>query len=135
VARGHEAATIHLQVIPRLACSTSTEYKGGNGMKAYFLSIRDDDMDQGGFTVFANNVQEARKQADSKDLQYERWIDIQAHRSPLYDGMENLSEVELCKLQWREGWNWVDRYDMPDPDEATDDDFYKWYEGNFGAKL
>jgi hypothetical protein len=32
VARGYEAATIHLQVIPRLACSTSTEYKGGKGM-------------------------------------------------------------------------------------------------------
>lgn len=99
-------------------------------MKAYFLSIKDDDMDQGGFIVFANTVQEARKQADSKDLQYERWIDIQAHRDKKYDGMENLSDAELALVQWKDGWRWVD-HEEPDADEVTDEDFIKWYERTF----
>lgn len=99
-------------------------------MKAYYLSIRGDE-DQGHFLVFAKTVNEARKQADSNDLQYDRWIDVQAHRAKRWDDKENLPEHDLAKEQWREGWRWIDRYDLPDPDEATDEEFYKWYGENF----
>jgi len=95
-------------------------------MKAYFVSVKDND-DQGGFTVFANTVQEARKKIPG-DLEYDRWIDVQAWRTKQFDNMENLSKAELTKAQWRDGWNWEDYYNMPDCDEATDEDFYKWYD-------
>lgn len=99
-------------------------------MKAYYVSIRDDD-DQGGFTVFANTVQEARKKVPG-DLVYERWIDVQAHRSKQFDGMENLSKAELAKEQWRDGWIWEYYTNAPDCEEATDEEFYKWYESIWG---
>lgn len=99
-------------------------------MKAYFLSIKDDGLDQGGFIVFANTAQEARKQAGSKDLQYDRWIDIQAHRDKKYDNLENLPDAQLALRQWKDGWQWID-HDEPDTDVTSDEEFIKWYEARF----
>ena len=101
-------------------------------MKAYYLSIRGDD-DEGGEIVFANNVQEARKQIYSTDIQFESWIYVQAHRQKLWDGKENLSTRELRKEQWREGW-WFHQDGAPDCDEGTDEEFYAWYDKNFEVK-
>lgn len=53
------------------------------------------------------------------DLDPETWLDVQAHRRPAFDGMENLTKAELWKECWRDGW-WFHEYDVPDPDEATD---------------
>lgn len=98
-------------------------------MKAYYLSIRDND-DEGGEIVFANTAQEARKQVYGTDLQFESWIDVQAHRYKNWDGKENLPLIELRKEQWREGW-WFHEGGAPDPDEDTDEAFYDWYKKNF----
>jgi len=99
-------------------------------MKAYFLSIRDDDMQQGGFTVFADTVQEARKQVYKKGLDVENWIDVQAHRDKKFDGLENLTPAELANRQWREGWQWYD-IEFPHEEDTTDEEFYIWYEKEF----
>lgn len=99
-------------------------------MKAYYLSIKDNE-DEGTELVFANTVQEARKQVNSTDFQYDSWIEVQAHRAKTYDGMENLTDAELAKEMWRKsGWQWFDRH-TPDPDETTDDEFIKWYKKEF----
>lgn len=100
-------------------------------MKAYYVSIRDDD-DAGGGITFAHTAQEARGHYHAFDLNPERWIDVQAHRSKHFDGMENLSKAELAKEQWRDGW-WFHQSGSPDVDEATDEEFYTWYESVFGA--
>lgn len=97
--------------------------------KAWYLDIKDDP-DQGAFIVFADTRNEARGQAGQNDLIYDRWIDVQARRAKQYDGMENLSDVELALHQWHDGWRWFD-FNYPDPDEATDEEFIKWYEDNF----
>lgn len=99
-------------------------------MKAWYLSVKDGD--DGHFVVFADNRNAARNQADSKDLVYDRWIDIQAHRARKWDGLEKLSDAELNNRLWRDGWQWLE-YAAPDPDETTDEDFYKWYESIFGS--
>lgn len=97
-------------------------------MKAYYVSIKYDE-DQGGHIVFANTVQEARKKVPG-DLDYESWLDVQAHRDKHFDDMENLTKAELAKEQWRHGW-WFFQNDYPDPDEATDKEFIDWYEETF----
>lgn len=101
-------------------------------MKAYYLSIRDDD-DQGGKIVFAKTAQEARKQVYGTDLDFESWIDVQAHRYKKWDNKEDLSQLELAREQWREGW-WFHAYGCPDADEGTDEEFDKWHKDSFGDK-
>lgn len=98
-------------------------------MKAWYLSVKDGD--DGHFVVFADTRNGARNQADSKDLIYDRWIDIQAHRAPKWDGLDILSQRGLDKELWRDGWGWLE-YSTPEPEETTDDEFYEWYDKNFG---
>lgn len=106
-------------------------------MKAYRLSIKDDD-DAGNAIVFANTVREAKKQVWGHDTLVDAleggWINLQAHRSEEYDGMEDLDAAHLALQQWKNGWRWFD-VNYPDPDEATDDEFLKWYEDNFGGAM
>ena len=102
-------------------------------MKAYYLDIKNDP-DQGAFIVFANTRNEARSQADSNNLMYDTWLDIQAIRANEYDGLESLKNSELQLKQWRNGWRWFD-VDYLDPDETTDTEFYEWYKSNFEIKL
>ena len=99
-------------------------------MKAWYLSVKDSD--DGSFIVFANTRNEARNQADSNDLMYDRWIDIEARRAPRWDGKENLPKRELDKELWRDGWQWLE-YHAPEPEETTDEEFYAWYDKHFGA--
>ena len=98
-------------------------------MKAYYLSIKDND-DAGGAIVFANTVREAKKQVWSHDMLVDAleggWIALRAHRDKRYDGMENLDPAHLALQQWKDGWHWFD-IDYPDPDEATDQEFIDWY--------
>lgn len=97
-------------------------------MKAYITGIRDDD-DAGNEIVFAETAKKARSKVWGTDFTAfaESYIDIYAHRYPQYDGLEDLSPRELAKTQWRDGW-WFHQDDYPDPDEATDEDFYEWYD-------
>lgn len=99
-------------------------------MKAYTLRVIDD-YDQVQVIVFANTAKEAKKQFNSTGLETEQYIDIRVKRHPEFDNMENLSEIELAKNQWREGWTWYDE-DTPDPEETTDEEFYEWYKNNLG---
>ncbi len=99
-------------------------------MKAYYLSIQDDP-DQGTFVVFADTRNQARSQADGHDLFYDSWLDIHAVRAKKYDDLENLSEAELHLKLWHDGWRWYDIDDMPDVDEATDQDFLDWHKRTF----
>lgn len=103
-----------------------------NGLKAYSLSIKDDD-DQGQVIVFAENATKAKAFIVSTDLMWDSYLDVRVHRAKAFDGMENLSKAELAKNQWRDGWRWFDM-DYPDPDEATDEEFLSWYENMFGDK-
>ncbi len=100
-------------------------------MKAWYLAIKDGD--DGRFVVFSDTRNGARNQADSNDLMYDRWIDIEAHRAPKYDGLETLTKRELDKVLWRDGWEWLD-YSCQPPEETTDEQFYEWYDGIFGVK-
>lgn len=101
-------------------------------MKAYYLSIKDDD--EGVMAVvFANNAKEAKKQIYGSymmDYWSGEWIYLRVNRAKRYDGMENLDAAHLALQQWHDGWRWFDR-DYPDPDEATDDEFLEWYRKNF----
>ncbi|WP_407107258.1 hypothetical protein [Rhodococcus aetherivorans] len=101
-------------------------------MKAYKLEIANDDE---GICeiVFAKTARLARKLVDGTDLYYERWIDVRATRYPAFDGMEGLSKREFAKETWRHGWQWYDLL-APDPDEAADEEFYEWYDSEFGVK-
>lgn len=102
-------------------------------MKAYYLSVRDED-DAGGAIVFANTAKEAKKQVFGYDELVDAlqggWIDLRANRAREYDDMESLDGPRLALEQWKNGWRWFD-VDYPDPDEATDKDFLDWYERNF----
>lgn len=98
-------------------------------MKAYYVSLRSDD-EAGGGIVFAKTAQEARGMYHTWDLDPENWLDVQAHRRPNFDNMENLSKMELMKECWRDGW-WFHESNVPDVNEATDQDFYDWYERTF----
>jgi len=98
-------------------------------MKAYILRANGDD-DQGQVVVFANTSKEAKKKFYSTDLLCDSHIDIRVKRCPEYDDMENLSQFELAKEQWRNGWRWFD-YNTPDPEETTDEEFFYWYDQTF----
>ena len=100
-------------------------------MKAWYLEIKDGD--DGRYVVFADTRNDARAQADSNDMMYDRWIDIQATRAPQWDGKENLPKRELDKELWRDGWTWLD-FATPYPEETTDEQFYKWYDSVFSPK-
>lgn len=100
-------------------------------MKAYSLSIKDND-DAGNEIVFAENAKAARNKIGDLADSLEEWIDLRVHRAKEYDGMEHLTDAQLANKQWRNGWRWFEM-DYPDPDEATDDEFFKWYEANFSA--
>ena len=103
-------------------------------MKAYSLSIAGDD-DAGNAIVFANTVKEAKKQVfqheSLADALGGEWIYLRARRAKEYDGMENLDDAHLALKQWHNGWRWFD-IDYPDPDEATDAEFLKWYKEIYG---
>lgn len=101
-------------------------------MKAYILGMRSDP-DEGNEIVFADTVREAKKQAIGMDF-YESsgdWLDLYANRYKKYDDLEHLTRKELALHQWRDGWWWHEP-GYPDPDEGTDQDFYKWYDSTFG---
>lgn len=103
-------------------------------MKAYYLSIADDSEGVQA-VVFANNAREAKKRVYRTylvDYWSGEWIYLRVNRAKRFDGMEDLTESQLARVQWRDGWQWTDAYDMPDPDEATDEQFDTWYEGTFG---
>lgn len=104
-------------------------------MKAYYLSIKDDD--EGIVAVvFAENAREAKKKVYSTylvDYWSGEWIYLRVNRAKKFDGKEKLTESELALFQWREGWRWND-HDYPDPDEATDEEFLEWYKDNFESK-
>lgn len=93
-------------------------------MKAYILGIKGDD-DAGNEIVFAETAKEARKMVS---LTYDSWIDVYARRCKEFDGMENSTPKEMLYKCWKEGW-WF--HQSPLPDEATDEEFDKWYEENF----
>lgn len=102
-------------------------------MKAWYLDIKDDP-DQGAFVVFANTRNEARMQAASHDLIYDRWIDVQARRYRSCDGLEKLDKPNLMLKLWREdGWRWWD-IEYPDPDTTGSQEFLDWYERTFYGK-
>lgn len=101
-------------------------------MKAYILEMRDDP-DAGCEIVFANTAKEAKRQAIGKDF-YEmsgEWLELRVRRLKKFDGMERLSKAEIAKECWRDGW-WFFESGYPDPDEATDQEFYDWYSATFG---
>lgn len=101
-------------------------------MKAYYLSVKDED-DAGQAVVFATSSKEAKKQVFSHDELVIAldggWINLRVNRAKRYDGLEN-SDTDLALAQWKDGWRWFDRYDMPDPDTATDQAFLDWYRDN-----
>ena len=102
-------------------------------MKAWTIGIKDDP-DQGQAVVFADTRNDARLYADSYDLMYERWIDIEAHRFKSMDGKEKLDRAHLMLELWRDhGWRWFD-IEYPDPDTATDEEFLWWYHVTFDRK-
>ncbi len=99
-------------------------------MKAWLVDIKDDP-DQGQFVVFAETRNQARGMASSHDLIYDTWLDVQAVRFKAMDDKEHLDEAHLLLDLWRNhGWRWWD-FDYPDQDEATDEEFLKWYEETF----
>lgn len=99
-------------------------------MKAYLLSVKDEE-DAGQAVVFAANAKEAKKQVFSHDELVMAldggWINLRVNRAKRYDGLEG-SDSKLALAQWKDGWQWFDRYDMPSPDTATDKEFLDWYE-------
>src|SRR3712207_1402815 len=102
-------------------------------MKAYLVSIRGDE-DQGSGITFAATAQEARQHYGRFELEPDSWLDVQARRDKRYDDLEHLPAEQLALRQWRDGWRWY-FIDFPDPDEATDEEFLKWYEATFGQQL
>jgi len=102
---------------------------GSKAKKAWYLSIKDSD--DGYYCVFADTRNQARAQADSHDLFYDSWLDIQATRFKAMDGKQGLSDVELHLELWRNhGWTWLE-VETPEPSETTDEQFREWHERNF----
>lgn len=97
-------------------------------MKAYIVGLKSNP-DVGNGIVFAKNGKEARKKADGLDLTdtRESYIDVTVHRYAVFDDMENLSERDLMKEQWKQGW-WCHQRDCPFFENQSDDVFYKWYD-------
>lgn len=103
-------------------------------MKAYRLEMNDDP-DAGCEIVFAKTAKEAKRQAIGMDF-YEmsgEWLELRVRRDKTFDGMEGLTKAQLAKEQWRDGW-WFHEDGYPDVEEATDEEFYKWYDDTFGVK-
>lgn len=103
-------------------------------MKAYLAGLYSDP-DVGNDIVFAENSKEAMKLAQYLDCTdtKESYVDVYAKRAPEFDGMENASEKELNLKMWREGWYFfVGEY--PEPDEATDEEFYELWDYYMGVK-
>lgn len=99
-------------------------------MKAYYLSIKDND-DAGQEVVFANTAKEAKKLVSGNVYDnLENYLDLRVNRAKKFDGMEDLDAAHLALKQWKWGWGWFDM-EYPDPDEATDAEFLKWYEETF----
>lgn len=100
-------------------------------MKAYLVGL-DSNPDVGDAIVFAKNGRDAKVLAFGLDLTdtRESYIDVTVHRAPTFDGMEKLSERELMKNQWREGW-WFHQSGCPFEGDSTDEDFYKWYDDTY----
>jgi hypothetical protein len=99
-------------------------------MKAYYLSVKDND-DAGQEIVFANTAKEAKRLVSGNIWDnLENYLDLRVNRAKKFDGMENLDSAHLALEQWKWGWQWFDM-DFPDPDEATDEEFIKWYEESF----
>lgn len=100
-------------------------------MKAYTLWVEGED-DAGQAIVFDKTAREAKKQVWGNDelaMVLERYTDLRVRRAKRYDGLEKDPNA-LALAQWRDGWIWFDRYDMPDPDTATDQEFLDWYADN-----
>lgn len=95
-------------------------------MKAYVLSIENYD-DKGEEVVFAENAQKARNKVWNTNLDPDNFIDVRARRAQEFDGMENLSEKEMFKEKWRNGW-WFDANGYPNYETASDEEFYKWFD-------
>lgn len=98
-------------------------------MKAYLVGVTSNS-DSGQEIVFANTAKEARKIADGMDITdfAENWIDIYATRQPSFDDMENKPD-EIALKKFRDGWTWLDRSGCPNPETATDDEFFEWLAG------
>lgn len=92
-------------------------------MKAYILHEKHNE-DKGQVVVFAETANKAKAQVYSTDLDPDDFIDVRVNRAPEFDGMEKLGMRELDLKKWREGW-WFEMGDFPDPDEATDEEFYE----------
>lgn len=95
-------------------------------MKAWIVSVYQDD-DQGNEIVFADNLKEAKVAGYRTELEFDSYTDIRVKRYKIFDDMEKLSERELCKVKWREGW-WFFQEGCPDCETATDEEFYAWYD-------
>lgn len=100
-------------------------------MKAYKLEVLGDDEGLCEI-VWANTVREAKRLIDGTDLYYERWIDIRATRYQAFDAMEGLSKRDFARESWRHGWQWYEEA-TPEPEETTDEDFFKWYDEYIGG--
>lgn len=105
-------------------------------MKAYSLSIKDDQNEAGEAIVFAATAREAKKQVWGHETLVDAleggWIALRVNRAKRYDGMEKLSPAELGCKQWRDGWTWFDM-DTPNEEEASDAEFIEWYEDVFST--
>lgn len=100
--------------------------------RAYLVSIRDDP-DEGTELVFDLTAQKARAHIFGTDMQWERWIDVVAHRAERWDYLKDADQRERYKEFWRDGW-WFHQSGYPDADEGTDEEFYKWYDETYGVK-
>lgn len=100
-------------------------------MKAYIIGL-ESNPDVGNAIVFAKNGKEARKLADGLELTdtRENYIDVTVHRAPNFDGMENFTDRELMKVQWRHGW-WFHQSGCPTEAGTPDEEFYRWYDRTF----
>lgn len=103
-------------------------------MKAYVIGLHSNP-DAGNDIVFAENSKEAFKKAQSEDVTEgkESYIDVYAHRSPEFDGMEKCTHKEIMYQQYLSGW-WFDIGNPPDYGnrDATKEEFGEWYEDTFG---
>lgn len=100
-------------------------------MKAYMGGLYSDP-DVGNIIVFAKNAKEAKELVLADDVSdyQESYIDVYARRAHEFDGMEDKTEYELMLEKWRQCW-WFKQPNLPNPDEATDEDFHNWFKKEF----
>ena len=98
-------------------------------MKAYKLCVKNDS-DQGEVIVFAQTAREAKNNWTCY-LDADTFLDKLVHRAPVFDGMENATELELMTKQWQEGGRWFDYNNVPDIETASVEDFQAWYSKEF----